>query len=100
MVLELQTDNSMNCFFSFTSVKAYLPTFSRNVGGEDPPLVIVVGGQTIFRIILYSPKDFEECVTCIKVLNYSNSLEKSMFKDKYLPLLYTVCLIKAIILIN
>ena len=35
-----------------------------------------------FRIILYFSKDFEERVTCIKVLNYCNILEMSMFKDK------------------
>ena len=39
-------------------------------------------------------------MTCIKALNYGILLEKSMFKDKYLPLLYTDYLIKAIILIN
>ena len=61
------------------------------------------GGHRVrqqFSLILYFSKDFEECLTCIKVLNYGNSPEKSMFKDKYLPLLYTFYLIKAIILIN
>ena len=60
----------------------------------------VIRSDNNFRIILYFSKDFEERVTCIKVLNYGNSLKKSMFKDKYLPLLYTVYLIKATTLIN
>ena len=65
--------------------KTYLPTFYMVVGGHDPPLRIVVasgiGSDNNFCIILYFLKDFEEYVTCIKVLNYCNSLEKSMFKD-------------------
>ena len=64
---------------------SYLPTFSRVVGGDDPALRIVVGvigSDNHFRIILYFSKDFEERVTCIKVLNYCSILEKSMFKDK------------------
>ena len=54
------------------------------MGGHDPPLGIVVGvigSDNNFRNILYFSKDFEEHVTCIKVLNYCNALEKSMFKD-------------------
>ena len=42
----------------------------------------VIGSDNNFRIILYLSKDFEEGVRCIEVLNYFNSLEKSMFKDK------------------
>ena len=64
---------------------AYLPTFSRVVGGDDLPLRIVVGvigSDNNFCIILYFLKDFEERVTGIQVLNYSYLLGKSMFKDK------------------
>ena len=61
---------------------------------------VVIRSDNNFRIILYSSKNFVERVACIKVLNYGNSLGKTMFKDKYLPLLFTVCVIKAIILIN
>ena len=47
---------------------------------DDPSLRIVVGVirlDNYYHIILYFSKDFEECITCIKVLNYGNSLEKS-----------------------
>ena len=52
-----------------------------------------------FRIILYFSKGFEEHMTCIKVLNFGTSLEKSMFKDKLYPFLNIVYLTKAIIMI-
>ena len=42
----------------------------------------VIGSDNNFRIILHFSKNFEECVTCIKVLNYCNILQKCMFKDK------------------
>ena len=48
----------------------------------------VIESDNNFFIILYFLKDFEERVTCIKVLNYSNSLKKSMFNNKYLLLFY------------
>ena len=51
----------------------YLPTFSRVVGGNDLRLRIVVGvigSDNSFCIILFFSKDFEECVTCIKVLKH------------------------------
>ena len=53
----------------------HLPTFSMVVGGHDPLLRIVLVVHWVrqqFRIILYFSKDFEEYVTCIKVLNYCN----------------------------
>ena len=56
-----------------------------------------IGSDNNFRIILYFSKDFEEHVTCIKLLNYCNLQEKSMFKGNYSQLSHTVYLIKAII---
>ena len=53
------------------------------------------GGHWVnnFRIILYFPKDFEECVTCKNLLNYCNLLEKFMFKDKFIITIIMYCLI-------
>ena len=48
----------------------------------------VIWSDNNFHIILYFSKGFEERVTCIKVLNYGNSLEKRMFKDKYIYCYY------------
>ena len=65
------------------------------MGGDDPSLRIVVGvigSDNNLLIILYFSKDFEERATCIKVLNYYNILEKSMFKDKIITLIM-YCLI-------
>ena len=76
---------------------AYLPTFSRTWGvmtRQSRLLWWVIWSDNSFSHNLYYSKNSEERVTCISVLNYSNLLGKSIFQDKYLLLLYTVCLIR------
>ena len=79
---------------------SYLPSFSSIMGGDDLPLRFVVGGHRVRQQFLHYFVLFKEFLKRCNMHKNTKLLEKSMFKDKYLPLLYTVYLIKAIILIN
>ena len=53
--------------------QTYLPTFPMVVGGDDLPVRIVVVGHWVrqqFSRYFVLFEGFEQCATCIKVINY------------------------------